>query len=195
MGIYKGIEKYMLKTLVQSQQARAHLLSAWIWMLDVLVRMHLSIFICHMLTIRGDYAIVKVINWLMPIVISMGLRTMSCIILAIIASHITLHKRIISYFVNNATPANLAKWKRILVAGICTYVIAACCLVSVTSEVIIEATIQTWIEFALMDALEHGLHMRAARYLGRVAGNISFDRQVDDDSYVMIEVDEVLKIE
>lgn len=150
MGLFGllNYEDYILNTIVKSSYARNGLIVLLVYIITGLVRFHLSIIICFLIG-WGNF-----FDMIFPIIVTVLLSMTSDTLFKYIETHRSLHEAIVDYLINNYSRENFIRWKRIILVGICCYILLAIAVMTIDNYFILVTTIQTAVSFGICDLLE-----------------------------------------
>lgn len=162
MGLFGllNYEDYILNTLVQSNYARNSLIVLLMYIVTGLVRFHLSIIICSLVSSgSGTFPefITKSFDLVFPVIVTVLLALISDTLFRYVETHRQRYEDIVDYFMTNYSRHNFFRWKRVFLLGICCYVLIAISLITIDNYFIFVCIMQTIAGFILCDILEHGL--------------------------------------
>lgn len=151
MGLFNllNYEDYILRTVVTSSYARNVLIVVLIYLLTAIVRFHISVVICWLVsgTFFGDM--------ILPIIINVLLALWSDTLYQYIGTHRPHCERLVDYLMTNYSSNNVIKWKRYILAGLCCYIFLVVAVVTLDNYFIFLSTVQTALSFIVCDMLEH----------------------------------------
>ena len=161
MGLFGllNYENYLLSLIVNSQFARNGLVILLLYLVTALVRFHLSIVLCIVLTLNNPFDVVS------PVIISVLLSMASDTLFKYVETHRPFYETIVEYVITNYSEENFIRWKRMVLISICVYVLFILLTVQIDNYYLFVSIVQTIASFLICDFLEQKMPHAMYNYL------------------------------
>jgi len=150
MGLFGllNYENYLLNLIVTSKFARNGLVVLLLYSITAIIRFHLSIILCLLFQVNTKMDLIT------PIIIGVIMSMASDRMYKYVETHSQFYESTVEYFITNYTESNFIRWKRILMGGICTYILLGLVFVQIDNYYIFLSIIQTAFSFIICDILD-----------------------------------------
>lgn len=149
-------EDYLLKSVVKSNYAKNGLTVLLMLSITGMLRFHLSIIICYLLTIN------PYIDFLVSILVGLVMSYTSNNLYQYTATQRSKYEEWITYLINNYNRDNIIIWKRYCLLGICSYIFFILKIMELNNQVIFISTCSTIITFVISDLIDNHQKIRAS---------------------------------